>query len=134
MQIRPFLERLPTLYQDWGKAEMQPKESNFETLLATVQQPTTANFLTLLRSAADCLDEGEVICEIGCWQGANLVGMLEGHPERLAYGVDLFSTQAEGAEPQIEKLQENLRQFDVGEQVCLAHQTVEEFFCGFKGD
>jgi hypothetical protein len=112
---------------------MQPKAAvPFREILEKVEQPTTANFLQLLTSAAAYLDSGEVICEVGCWHGANLIGVLADHPDRLAYGVDFFSTQAEVAENKIELLQENLENFGVAEQVCFAHQTMDNFFADLR--
>jgi SAM-dependent methyltransferase len=133
MQIRPFLDILPSLYNHWGTTAMQPKAAvPFREILEKVEQPTTANFLQLLTSAAAYLDSGEVICEVGCWHGANLIGVLADHPDRLAYGVDFFSTQAEVAENKIELLQENLENFGVAEQVCFAHQTMDNFFADLR--
>lgn len=133
MQIRPFLESLPSLYEHWGTTAMQPKKAEpFREILGKVEQPTTANFLQLLTSAAAYLDSGEVICEVGCWHGANLIGVLADHPDRLAYGVDFFSTQAEFAENKIELLQGNLENFGVAEQVCFSHQTIDDFFADLR--
>jgi SAM-dependent methyltransferase len=112
---------------------MQPKKAEpFREILGKVEQPTTANFLQLLTSAAAYLDSGEVICEVGCWHGANLIGVLADHPDRLAYGVDFFSTQAEFAENKIELLQGNLENFGVAEQVCFSHQTIDDFFADLR--
>jgi SAM-dependent methyltransferase len=128
MNIIPFLEKLPTLYTDWGSTAMQPKTNSFGKILEQVKQPTTANFLQLLRWAAEYLEVGETIAEIGCLGGANLIGVLADYPDRLAYGVDFFSTEDEVVEKNIELLQTNLENFGVLEQVCFAHQTVDDFF------
>jgi hypothetical protein len=128
MNIRPFLEKLPSLYTDWGTTAMQPKTDAFGEILEQVKQPTTANFLQLLSAAAEYLETGETLCEIGCLAGANLIGVLANHNDRLAYGVDYFSTEDEIAEENIELLQANLESFGVLEQVCFAHQTVNNFF------
>ena len=102
MNIRPFLEKLPSLYTDWGTTAMQPKTDTFGEILEQVKQPTTANFLQLLRAAAEYLETGETIAEIGCLGGANLIGILTEHPDRLAYGVDFFSTEDEAIFSQAE--------------------------------
>jgi len=128
MNIRPFLEKLPSLYTDWGTTAMQPKTDAFGKILEQVKQPTTANFLQLLSAAAEYLETGETIAEIGCLGGANLMGVLTEYPDRLAYGVDFFSTENEVVEENIELLQANLEEFGVLEQVCFAHQTVDDFF------
>ena len=133
MQIRPFIESLPSLYDHWGTTAMQPKTAEpFREILKKVEQPTTANFLQLLTSAAAYLEPGEVICEIGCLNGANLIGILVDHPDRLAYGVDFFSTQAEVAENKIDLLQGNLEHFGVAERVCFSHQTIDDFFADLR--
>jgi glycosyltransferase involved in cell wall biosynthesis len=133
MQIRPFIDILPSLYEHWGTTAMQPKAAEtFREILEKVEQPTTANFLQLLTSAAAYLEPGEVICEVGCWYGANLIGVLADHPDRLAYGVDFFSTQAEVAENKIKLLQRNLENFGVAEQVCFSHQTIDDFFADLR--
>ena len=64
MNIRPFPKKLPSLYTDWGTTAMQPKTNSFGEILEQVKQPTTANFLQLLTSAAEYLETGEVIAEI----------------------------------------------------------------------
>lgn len=128
MNIRPFLEKLPSLYTDWGTTAMQPKTDTFGEILEQVKQPTTANFLQLLTSAAAYLETGETIAEIGCLGGANLIGILTEHRDRLAYGVDFFSTEDEVVEKNIELLQANLETFGVLERVCFTHQTVDDFF------
>jgi cyclopropane fatty-acyl-phospholipid synthase-like methyltransferase len=128
MNIRPFLEKLPSLYTDWGTTAMQPKKDTFGKILEQVKQPTTANFLQLLSSAAEYLEMGETVCEIGCLGGANLIGVLTEHRDRLAYGVDFFSTEDEVVKENIELLQANLEEFGVLERVCFAHQTVDDFF------
>ena len=128
MKIQAFLETLTERYTDWGTTAMQPKTNSFEEILEQVKQPTTANFLQLLTSAAEYLGEGETIAEIGCLGGANLIGVLREHPDRLAYGVDFFSTEDEVVEENIELLQANLEEFGVLERVCFAHQTVDDFF------
>lgn len=59
MQIRPFLDILPSLYEHWGTTAMQPKAAvPFREILEKVEQPTTANFLQLLTSAAEYLEPG----------------------------------------------------------------------------
>ena len=95
MKIQAFLETLTERYTDWGTTAMQPKTNSFGEILEQVKQPTTANFLQLLTSAAEYLEEGETIAEIGCLGGANLIGILREHGDRLAYGVDFFSTEDE---------------------------------------
>jgi len=128
MNIALFLEKLTTLYTDWGTTAMQPQTNSFGKILEQVKQPTTANFLQLLSAAAEYLEAGETIAEIGCLGGANLIGILTEHSDRLAYGVDFFSTEDEVVEKNIELLQANLEEFGVLERVCFAHQTVEDFF------
>ncbi len=92
---------------------MQPKKQSFREILDQIAQPTTANFLQLLTSACEHLEAGETICEIGCLGCANLIRILVNHPDRLAYGVDFFSTQDEVVEENIAILQANLANFDV---------------------
>jgi len=128
MKIQAFLETLTECYTDWGTTGMQPKTHTFREILEQVKQPTTANFLQLLTSAAEYLETGETLCEIGCLGGANLIGILTEHPDRLAYGVDFFLTENEVVEENIELLQANLENFGVLERVCFAHQTVDDFF------
>lgn len=128
MRVQDFIAQLPDLYEGWGTGEMAPKAAPFGEILGSSAQPTTANFLALARWAAACLEQGEAIAEIGCYEGANLVAMLQAEPECLAYGVDFFSTQPEVAEERLGRLQENLDRFGILERVCVAHQTVEDFF------
>lgn len=64
MNIRPFPKKLPSLYTDWETAAMQSKTDAFGKILEQFKQPTTANFLQFLSSAAEYLEAGEAIAEI----------------------------------------------------------------------
>ena len=128
MQIKPFLEILPTLYLNWGKNTMMTPTNAFQSILEQVEQSTTANFLQLLAAATEYLEPEETICEIGCLSGANLIGMLAPSPDRFAYAVEFYSTKEEIVDKKLENLQTNLAQFNVLEQVCFAHQTIDDFF------
>lgn len=127
MDIQKFIEQLPSLYDNWGLPDLHPKSPKFEQLLEQVTGMTTENIMQLLNLAVDCLESGEIYCEIGCLQGASLIGAMLEHSEAMAYVVDNFSEfDAEGNN--IEIWGENLVNFNLEEQVYFCQQDFEEFF------
>jgi tRNA G46 methylase TrmB len=90
MDYQKFIKQLPELYNNWGQESLQPKSEQFQQVLDQVQGMTTANIMQLLNFAVACLEPGEIYCEIGCGQGATLIGALLNHPEQVAYAVDNF--------------------------------------------
>src|SRR5438094_540661 len=91
MHYRRFAEQLPNLYHDWGLSTIQPKSDRFQKVLRHVRGMTTINVLQLLNFAVACMDPGEAYCEVGCFQGATLIGALLDHHEQVAFAVDNFS-------------------------------------------
>ncbi|MBW4497448.1 MAG: tetratricopeptide repeat protein [Oscillatoria princeps RMCB-10] len=126
MDFQRFIEQLPSLYENWGKDSVRPKSARFGQVLEQVQGMTTANVMQLLNFAVECMDAGEIYCEIGTYQGSTLIAALLGHPERMAYAVDNFSQFDTGAK-NIEKLRENLSKFFLEDRVEFCQQDLEEF-------
>jgi len=127
MDCDRFLQQLPALYLDWGKPTVRPRSPQFNALLHQVPGMTSANILQLLNLAVSCLAADEVYCEIGCWQGATLIGALWHHPGRLGYAIDNFSQfDLEGKNQ--ERLIAHLERFGMAEQVLFCHQSFAEFF------
>ena len=133
MDYQKFLKQLPALYDNWGLDSIRPKSNRFVPVLEQVQGASTANTMQLLNWAVECMEPDEAYCEIGCFQGASLIGALLDNPGRMAYAVDNFAQQEQDqAEKNIEKLQANLRQFDLEEQVLFCYQDFEEFFAELR--
>lgn len=82
---------MPALYHGWGTLDVRPKSDRFEQVLQRVRGLTSANVLQLLNWAVGCLEDPEIYAEIGCFQGATLVGALLDHRQRCACAVDNFS-------------------------------------------
>lgn len=127
MDYKRFLERLPNLYENWGKEIVYPKSDRFHKVLNQVKGMTTANIMQLLNCAVEYLEPNEVYCEIGCFQGASLIGALLDHPACMAYAVDNFCEFDTFAES-FDNLTENLSKFNLEEQVVFCNQNFEEFF------
>jgi protein O-GlcNAc transferase len=127
MNYQKFLEQLPSFYENWEQDSVYPKSAQFQTVIEQVKGMTTANVMQLLNFAVDCMEPGEIYCEIGCFQGATLIGALLNHPEQVAYAVDNFSRFDEHGE-NLEKLIDNLTRFGIEEQVVFCEQDFEEFF------
>jgi predicted O-linked N-acetylglucosamine transferase (SPINDLY family) len=127
MDDQHFVTQLPSLYHHWGQATVQPTNPQFAGVLSRVEGMTTANLLQLLNWAVTCLEPGEAYCEVGCWQGASLIGALLYQDDRLAYAVDNFSHHDPQA-TNLSTLTENLLQFGVDEQVLFCYQDFQEFF------
>ncbi|MEG3857896.1 tetratricopeptide repeat protein [Microcoleus sp. herbarium12] len=88
---------------------------------------TTANIMQLLNFAVECMEPGEVYCEIGTLRGATLIGALLDHPNSMAYAVDDFSEFDDFGE-NIDKLSENLSLFNLEDNINFCHQNFEDFF------
>jgi protein O-GlcNAc transferase len=127
MNYQKFLEQLPSFYENWEQDSVYPKSAQFQAVIEQVKGMTTANVMQLLNFAVDCMEPGEIYCEIGCFQGATLIGALLNHREQVAYAVDNFSRFDEHGE-NLEKLIENLTRFGIEEQVIFCEQDFEEFF------
>jgi protein O-GlcNAc transferase len=127
MDFQRFIEQLPNLYNNWGLPSVQPKSQRFGQVLEQVEGMTTANIMQLLNFAVDCMEAGEVYCEIGCLRGASLIGALLDRPDCMAYAIDNFSEFDEFGE-NLEKLTNNLSKFNLEEQVFFCNQDFEEFF------
>jgi predicted O-linked N-acetylglucosamine transferase (SPINDLY family) len=127
MDFQRFIEQLPNLYDNWSLPSVQPKSQRFGQVLEQVEGMTTANIMQLLNFAVGCMEPGEVYCEIGCLQGASLIGALLDRPDCMAYAIDNFSEFDESGE-NIEKLTNNLSKFNLEEQVFFCNQDFEEFF------
>ena len=127
MDYTKFIQQLPNLYENLGQESVHPKNDQFKAVIDSVKDKTTANIMQLLNFAVECMEPDEVYCEIGCFQGANLIGALLNHPEGNAYAVDDFYG-VDTREDNLEILLDNLNAFNFDEQVFFCHQNFEEFF------
>jgi protein O-GlcNAc transferase len=127
MNYQKFLQKLPSFYHNWGQELVSPKSDQFSKLLDRVNGMTTPNILQLLNWAVNCLEDDEVYCEIGCFQGSTLIGALLDNSNHLAYAVDDFSEFDDQGE-NVENLGKNLALFNLDDQVLFCEQNFEEFF------
>ncbi|MEG4007150.1 tetratricopeptide repeat protein [Microcoleus sp. Pol11C1] len=127
MDVQKFLNHLPNYYNNWNLPSVQPKSLRFRELLEQVEGMTTPNIMQFLNWAVDCMEPGEVYCEIGCLRGASLIGALLDHPDCMAYAIDNFSEFDESGQ-NLEKLTNNLSEFNLEDQVFFCNQDFEEFF------
>lgn len=131
MDYQRFIEALPDLYDNWGQESVRPKSNQFQQVLEQVKGMTTVNVMQLLNFAVDCMESDEIYCEVGCFQGANLIGALFDHPGQIAYGVDNYS-EFDTAGETFDHLIENLSAFNLDEQVFICNQSWEEFLFEFR--
>ncbi len=127
MDYQRFWKKLPTLYENWGEDGVCPKSECFQQILERVRGMTTANVMQLLNWAVACMEPEEIYCEIGCFQGASLIGALLENHEKMAYAVDNFS-EFDPWENSYDKFLENLSKFGLENQAFFCHQHFEEFF------
>jgi predicted O-linked N-acetylglucosamine transferase (SPINDLY family) len=132
MDCQRFIQQLPALYENWGRGSVRPHSKQFQAVLDRIGEMTTANLMQLLNFAVECLEGDEVYCEVGCAEGATLIGALLNRPEQLAYAVDNFA-DSDVPEVKLEKLSANLSLFDLEQQVIFCNQNFEEFFFDLKG-
>jgi predicted O-methyltransferase YrrM len=84
-----------------------------------------------LNFAVSCLDEAEIYCEIGTFQGGSLISALINNPDKTAYAVDNFAELDIECE-NFDKLASNLEEFNLADQVFFCCQDDEEFFRELK--
>lgn len=124
-----FIQQLPALHENRHRQEsVLPNRDRFDSILARVPNWTTVNILQLLNVAVSCMEPGEVYCEIGCFQGASLIGALLDRPSVMAYAVDNFAE----FDPFGDRLMENISRFGLSEQVFFCQQVVQEFFSDLR--
>lgn len=131
MDYQKFIQHFPALYENLGQDSVSPKSQQFQPVLEQIKGMTTANVMQLLNWAVNCLEEDEIYCEIGSFQGSTLVGALLNHPNTMAYAVDNFS-EFDPSGANLEILMNNLLKFNLEEQVILCNQDFEEFFFDLK--
>ena len=131
MDYQRFIHQLRELYENLGQESIRPKSEQFQAVLDKVQGMTTANVMQLLNFAVECMETDEVYCEVGCFQGATLIGALLNHPEQMTYAVDNFSEFDDSGE-NLEQLSKNLSLFDLEQQVIFCNQDFEEFCFDLK--
>ncbi|MDJ0727887.1 MAG: class I SAM-dependent methyltransferase [Prochloraceae cyanobacterium] len=127
MDYQRFIEELPELYTNWGQDGLQPKSTKFAEVLDRIEGMTTPNVMQLLNFAVECIEEDEIYCEVGCYQGSTLIGALLNHQHQLAYAVDSFAEFDREGKNQA-KLADNLAKFNLDEKVIFCNQDFEEFF------
>jgi protein O-GlcNAc transferase len=131
MDYHKFIQKLPDLYENWGREFVKPKSDQFQGILDEINGMTTSNILQLLNFAVECLEDDEIYCEIGSFQGSTLIGALLNNTDKLAYGVDNFSEfDPEGIN--YDQLVNNLTHFGIEEQILFCNQDFEEFFSDLK--
>lgn len=127
MDYQKFIDCLPDLYENWNQESVHPKSGRFQPVLEQVNSLTTPNVMQLLNFAVECMEPGEVYCEVGCFQGSTLIGALLDHPDKMAYAVDNFS-QFDFQGKNLDQLTENINKFQLKEQVLFCDQDFEDFF------
>ena len=131
MDYQRFIDRLPALYEDWGTELLPPKSSQFQAVLDQLKGGATVAVMQLLNLALDCIDADEVYCEVGCFQGATLIGAMLNHSDCFAYAVDNFS-EFEFGDLNLEQLSHNLTTFQLEERTIFCDQPFEDFFADLK--
>ncbi|MGI0489279.1 tetratricopeptide repeat protein [Pantanalinema rosaneae CENA516] len=131
MDYQKFIHYLPDFYSHWGQASVQPQDDRFQAVLQQVTGMTTPGVLQLLNFAVACMEPGEVYCEVGCFQGATVIGALLDHTDRMAYAVDQFSEFGIDVE-NLNQLIQNLTTFDLENQVFFCNQDFEAFFADVR--
>lgn len=132
MHYQRFLEQLPQFFHDWGFPSIRSRSPIFAHVLQRVRGMTSANVLQLLNWAVACLEPGEAYCEIGCFQGATLIGAILDHPGTPVYAADNFSE----FDPQgvnFRQLMTNLAAFNLQEHVRFFSQDFTDFLPGLRG-
>ncbi len=131
MDYQTFIDRLPSLYENWGQDSVAPKSDRFCRVLKEVSGMTTANVMQLLNFAVECMGNHEIYCEIGTYQGLTLIGALLDRQDTMAYSVDNFS-EYDPYRENYDILMENIEKFNLQEQVYFCNQDFEQFFLDLR--
>lgn len=131
MDYQKFIQQLPHLYTHWGQASIQPQDDRFTAVCQQVAGMTTPNVLQLLNFAVACMEPGEMYCEVGCFQGATLIGALLDHDDRMTYAIDNFS-ELSSQDENFNQLMQNLAAFNLEEHVFFCNQDFEAFFADLR--
>lgn len=132
MNLKEFTQALPSLYHNWGQSNLNPRCEEFNRILEDLDGLNTSPILQLLNCALSYLNqEEEVYCEIGCGQGASLIGALWNNPDSCAYAVDNFADFAQPLEI-LDQLNQNISNFELEDQVTFCYQSFEDFFRELK--
>ncbi len=102
---------------------LHPTDRRLKDVLGAIPAMATENKLMLLNRAVANLEPGEVYVEVGCYQGATLVGAALGNAGARLFGCDNFS-QFDGAG---EKLKANLNIWTASGQVAFHDMDYREF-------
>ena len=137
MDYQKFIHQLPELYNNWGQESLHPKSDRFQKLSEQIleisptneiqSQMSKENVMQVLNLAVACLEDDEVYCQVGCFQGSSLIAALLNNSQPIAYAVEEFS----GLDSDVEKLAkfaENISKFGLEEQVIFCDQDFENFF------
>lgn len=128
MNIQKFINNLKALLENKAGSEFKIDQ---EAQLSTSSFLTCTYGVEILRLALDCLQDEEVYCELGCYQGDNLVKVLQDCPEVMAYAVDDYADfDVFDKSPEI--FIENLEKSNLQDQVFFCQQSNEEFFTALK--
>jgi FkbM family methyltransferase len=131
MDYKKFSNLLPSKYEDWNKTSIRPKSEQFQEILSLISEKTTAGVMQLLNWAVACMDKNEVYCQIGCGNGAAIIGAILNNTERHTWAVS-DNTYSQTTEEYIEKLTGNLARFGVDENIIFCDQSFEDFFVDLK--
>jgi hypothetical protein len=126
VDVQRFVREVPGLFRDWGKPSARAVSDRFAQVLQRVRGMTTPGVLQLLNHAVGCLEAGEAYVEVGCFQGATLIGALLGHSQCPAYAADNFSEFDPRGENE-RALRGNLEAFGLSRQVHFRRQHFEPF-------
>jgi predicted O-methyltransferase YrrM len=130
MNFQNYIKQLPELYKNWGSDDIKPKSLLFQLAIEKVQCMTTPNVMQLLNFGVSLLETEEIYCEVGCFQGATLVGAMLNNFEKVAYAIDNFSEFDANGE-NFHKLTENLSGFGLSEQIVFFNKDFQKFFMDF---
>lgn len=103
MHFDAFLDRCRAQWPEFSDPRRlarstHPADRSLKHILAEIPAMATENKLRLLNCAVAALDAGagEIYVEVGCYQGASLVGAATGNPRARIFACDNF-TQFDGA-------------------------------------
>ena len=131
MDYKKFLLQIPDIFHNWKTSLCSPKSDVFQDISAKINSMISPNVMQLLNFAVSCLDENEVYCDIGTFQGGSLISALIDNPTNIAYAVDNFS-DLDTKDDNFDKLSSNLEEFNLADQVFFCYQDSEEFLQEFN--
>ncbi|MEG3436906.1 methyltransferase domain-containing protein [Pannus brasiliensis CCIBt3594] len=131
MDLQKFFEKLPGEYRDWGSPFMTPLSDTLSFVAEKTESTGDRSLFPALNLAVECLESGEVYCQIGCFRRGALVSALVDRPDRFGYGVEAFF-QYDPSGDRLAVVAGDIEEFGLEDRIFLSDRKTEDFFADLR--